>query len=230
MAWARPPFQTENQRLGCPRWDKGRDSARLYWQEAQFARDIDEAQLALAYPLLAPQRPRISGIHGFVGCQLRADRLRLLDHPPAVSLRTPTTPEAAYSWYREALELCRNRLGFPPINENSPQPGWYTHRFTADGVAVPARIWLVQHVLDGELIADERVSCEIGGDPFNALEVWLSLCQHPISKERFDYLMRVRDWARAYRPSEPEAQPTKPVDFFTVKAPVWAKPKRKTAT
>lgn len=144
-------------------------------------------------------------------------------------MRQPTTPELAYRWYSEALEARRNHFDPPPIDESDPRPGFYKRRFDKTGVFVPARIWLVQHVLDGELIADEKVACEIGGERFEPLEVWLYLCENPIPRSEYDHLMRVRDWAKTYRPDQPEAQPTKPVNFFTVQPPAWRN-KRKTAT
>lgn len=147
----------------------------------------------------------------------------------AGEMRQPTTPEDAYRWYREALEASRDHLPSPPIDENDPRPGFYKRRFDSAGVFVPGRIWLVQFTLDGELIADERVACEIGGERFEPLEVWLYLCQHPITKAEFDHLMRVRDWAQTYRRDQPEAHPTKAVDFFTVAAPTWGTTKRKNA-
>lgn len=143
-------------------------------------------------------------------------------------MRQPTSPEAAYRWYSAALAAAQT-LDPPAIDENEPQPGWYKTRFDRHGVFVPARIWLVQYVSAGELVQDEQLACEIGTERFDPFEVWLRLCEHPITKAEYDYLLRVRDWARTSRPDQPEAQPMKPVDLFTVKPPVWAKPKRKVA-
>lgn len=143
------------------------------------------------------------------------------------TLRQPTTPAQAFAWYAEtiaAVDACLR----PSIDGEEPQPGFYKRRFDRAGVFVPARIWLVQYVQDGELVAPERLACEIGGEAFDPAEVWLALCGNPITKSEYDHLMRVRDWARTSRPSEPEAHPTKPIDLFTVAPPTWGrKSKRK---
>lgn len=141
------------------------------------------------------------------------------------TLRIPTPPADAFAWYTAALAAPRTLD--PPQYGEEPQPGFYKRRFDRRGVFVPARIWLVQIVANGELIADEKLVCEIGGDRFDPFEVWISLCEHPITKAEFDHMMRVRDWARTCAPDQPEAAPMKPVDFFTVKPPQWGKRKRK---
>lgn len=138
------------------------------------------------------------------------------------TLRQPTTPEDAYRWYARAI-VAGVTLDAPRIDENEPQPGWYKRRFGKDAVFVPARIWIVQRVADGELIADEKLACEIGGETFDPFDVWISLCEYPIRKTEFDHMMRVRDWARIYRPDQPEAHPMKAVDLFTVQPPSWGK-------
>ena len=111
---------------------------------------------------------------------------------------------------------------------DEPHCGWYKRKFDRSGVFVPARIWLRQVVDDGELIEPEKLLCEIGGEPFDPDEAWLSLCGHPITRDEFDYMMRVRDWATSHARNQPEAQPLKPIDLFTVKPPIWGKRRKRT--
>lgn len=146
------------------------------------------------------------------------------------TLRLPTTPEAAFAWYAQALAAPRT-YDPPRMDEDDPQPGFYKKKFDRHGVWVPARIWLIQYVADGQLVAPERLACEIGGERFDprsadgpfGLPLWCALAEHPITKAEYDHLMSVRTWARVFKPSEPEATPTRPVNLFTVAAPTWGK-------
>jgi hypothetical protein len=134
-------------------------------------------------------------------------------------MRAPTKGSDAYAWYSAALHA-RMKLGEPPeIDENDPRPGWYKCRLVAGGPMAPAKIWLRQLMRDGELTADEEVCCEIGGERFNVYEVWLQLCENPISRMEYAHMTRVREWAAGT--NQPEADPRKPIDLLTVKAPRW---------
>lgn len=140
-------------------------------------------------------------------------------------MRAPTPPERAFAWYRETLEY---PFAKPPVHEADPQCGFFERRFTAGAVAVPARIWLLQIVdQDGALAEPEALLCEIGGEAFDPFEAWPTLCENPISKQRFDHMMKVRAWAKVWRRDQPEAQPMAPVNLLTVDPPKWAQPKRK---
>lgn len=143
-------------------------------------------------------------------------------------MRTPTPPESAYRWYAAAIAhvVDITAIERPAIDENDPQPGWYERRFSGGAVFVPARIWIISRVMEGELIEPEELACEIGGERFDPYDVWSSLCQRPITQTKFLHMMKVRAWANGHARAEPEADPFKPVDFHTLKAPVWRKSKR----
>lgn len=136
-------------------------------------------------------------------------------------MRQPTPPQKAYEWYSAAMNALDLKLDLPPVHEDDPHPGWYQRRFEKGAIFVPARIWLIQTIADGELVEPEVMACEIGGERFDVYEVWTMLCSNPISKQRYDYMMNVRAWAVTWRKDQPEAQPTKPVDLFTVQPPQW---------
>jgi len=146
------------------------------------------------------------------------------------TLRQPTPAAAAYRWYAAALSA-KPGDDARAFDEDEPQPGFYKRRFNREGVFVPARIWLIQYVADGELIAPELIACEIGGDRFDprhaegpfGLPLWCVLAENPITKAEYDHMMRVRAWAKTFRPDQPEAAPMKSVDLFTVKPPTWGK-------
>lgn len=146
-------------------------------------------------------------------------------------IRVPTTPEVAYAWYLQALAAQKFLCDPPVIHEDNPQPGFFKRRFDRSGVWVPARIWIVQHVNgDGDLTQPESFACTIGDDTFDAFEVWVELCKNPITRNEYEHLMRVRAWARTQRPDQPEATPTKPIDWMTVAPPHWGKQRKKRET
>ncbi len=122
-------------------------------------------------------------------------------------MRTPTSPEAALAWHAAALAARTDwqRKNLTPVGVNEdPQAGWFKRRLIKNGPWVPARIWLDQEVEDGELLAPERVLCEVDGQRRDALDQWLWLCQEPISEREFIYLTRLRAWQRVNAPEELE--------------------------
>lgn len=72
-----------------------------------------------------------------------------------------------------------------------PQPGWFLKREERGGAFIPCSIWLEQPMDEatGELIGDEVLLCECGGDPCDPEATWTWLAKRPISKEEYDRRM-----------------------------------------
>lgn len=101
-------------------------------------------------------------------------------------MRKPTPPNIAYAWHAKALLANGIKSMMPPIYENEPKPGWYMRRVVKEGPYVPARIWLETEVGDdGELLAPERLLCEVDGKLANVASQWTWLASRPISEDRY---------------------------------------------
>jgi len=148
-------------------------------------------------------------------------------------MRQPSDREALYAWHASALkaladgkaedliQLTRSKwLKCPPIVEDEPQCGYFKARVRRYAVLVPSRIFM-RSVVDelGELVQDEELVCEIGDTPFDVIEAWIKLCIRPITLGEYQYLMAVREWARASAPDQPQAKDGAAVDWMTVKIP-----------
>jgi len=110
---------------------------------------------------------------------------------------------------------------------DQPQPGYFTLRLVKGGPFVPARIHRTCHCTvnggDDNAAHDWRESCdrypflagEIDGKPANVDRIWTS--GQPISRDIYDYLIDLGEWARTYDPEAPEARPEKPVNLRNVR-------------
>lgn len=134
-------------------------------------------------------------------------------------IRRPTPREIAYRWHSEAI---RGVFGddVEYLGEE-PQCGWFKRRLVRHGPFVPARIWLDQCIdpETGELVADEAMLCEVDGQWADAEVQWQSLCGNPISEAEYNYLMARRDYATAWAPHEPAANPRQPINWLRVPVP-----------
>lgn len=121
-------------------------------------------------------------------------------------MRAPTPPEIALAWHSARLAGAE----LETVHEE-PHAGWFKRRLVKKGCWVPARIWLEQETDEaGELIAPERMLCEVDGQRRDPADQWLWLCQEPISEREFNYLTRLRAWQRINAPEEWD--PMVPVD------------------
>jgi len=133
----------------------------------------------------------------------------------------PTPHAALYAWHTEALKGVFGEVGIR-IGED-PQCGWFKRKLVKDGPFVPARIWVYQPVDDeGDLCDDEAMQCEVDGKFADPEEAWSWLCGNPISEAEFKHLTALRQWSEQHAPSEPYANPRKPVDWMNVPTPTFA--------
>lgn len=92
----------------------------------------------------------------------------------------PTT--TAYEWHRRAM------AGENPPVTYEPQCGWYVKRDRPGGPFVPCSIYLEQPIDEetGELLGDEVLLCECGGEHCDPMEAWSWLAKRAVSKEEYD--------------------------------------------
>lgn len=105
------------------------------------------------------------------------------------------------------------------IDPNEPQCGWYVRRMIRGGPYMPAEIWMEQLVVDGELVGDERLLCEVDGKPASALDQWTFLAARPITQKEFRHLRKLSTWTKVNAPGEPLANPGQPVDHLKTPIP-----------
>lgn len=113
-------------------------------------------------------------------------------------IRQPTSPADAYRWYVNALAGIRQ-----DVDADAPQCGFFvlrgrTRRFRA------VAIRLHQEIVDGELVAPERIEALLDGSPVQIDHVWPSCARHPVTTLEFARLMREID------PQQLHRSPTRP--------------------
>lgn len=138
-------------------------------------------------------------------------------------MREPTPSAVAFAWHANALlgvygDECQ-------IHDEEPQVGYFKRRLVRGGVYVPAKIWLDQEIDPdtGELLADERLQCEVAGEWRDPHEEWPRLCGHPISEADFNYLTALRQHCAWHEPDQPFANPKRPIDWLAVSPPQFQK-------
>jgi hypothetical protein len=126
-------------------------------------------------------------------------------------IRTPTPYAALHAWHRAAL------AGKEPQITNEPMCGWFKRKLVKGGPFVPARIWMDQWIDDetGELLADETLQCEVAGKWADAEDQWSYLAGNPISEAEFKFMTATAEYAAAYEPSNPAADPRRPINNLT---------------
>jgi hypothetical protein len=134
------------------------------------------------------------------------------------------TTDADLQWWRDAL------AGKSPPIHSTPQCGLYKRKIVRGGAWVAARIYKTGERDDlGRLIEDEQMHCDVDGKPVdNPDDAWLWLADNPIDEVEYKMLMRLGPWARQHAPTDPNADPTKAIDFMTAPIPAF-KQRRKRA-
>lgn len=136
-------------------------------------------------------------------------------------MRTPTPIHEAISWWHEAL-------AHPYLIDSvpmEPQSGFYKRRLVRGGVYVPAKIWLDAEVdaETGELLSDEKLLCEVGGNFADAEDQWTYLASNPIGEAEFKFLTALRQHCAWHEPDQPHANPKRTIDWLAVSPPQFQK-------
>lgn len=132
-------------------------------------------------------------------------------------MRRPTSAAELYAWHTKALR------GLEPVNDGTPQCGWFKRKLVRGGVFVPARIWMVQDIDadTGELLSDELLQAEVNGVYADPEDAWPWLCANPITEQEFRFLEALGTWSQTHAPAEPMANPHQPIDWLVVPTPTF---------
>jgi 5'-3' exonuclease len=201
---------------------KGADDARLYLKLTTLRRDV---------PIIMPfddlrVRP-VMRSHLVELCralEAPAWAMAMFTGDPQFSRAVPHVSDQ-FEWWREELLASGQRL------PDDPQSGFYHRRLVKSGPFVPARIWREPEIdaETGKPTGRDVVRCEVGGmarDPFNE---WARLSMSPIAKAAYEFEMADAAHAKKWRPDDPKASPTVPVDLSKTPVSRNPNPKRKSA-
>jgi 5'-3' exonuclease len=124
-----------------------------------------------------------------------------------------------FAWWAE--ELKHPGQAIPEL----PQAGFYERRLVAGGAFMPARIWReVELDLDTGLpTGNDYLMCEVDGRRRDPMAEWGRLAMRPVKRDTYDFEVADVAHAKRYRPTDPKANPHKPIDILA--APVSLNPK-----
>jgi len=130
--------------------------------------------------------------------------------------------EDPYEWWREELIAPGQKI--PAI----PPCGFYETRIVRGGPLVPARIWREPYTepITGKDSGKDVLRCEINGKAKDAFAHYM-ICHHPVEESKYRFEVADFAHAKAFRPDDPKATPTKTIDITRQKAP--RNPRRKEA-
>jgi hypothetical protein len=98
-----------------------------------------------------------------------------------------------------------------------PVAGFYKVRLVAKGWKVPAKLDMLHDVwtamVDGSPALGFWTLEEFRDLPDTNLAQRVHLYGEPITQSEYDYLLALRDYARAHRPDHPCLHPHKPIDI-----------------
>ena len=143
--------------------------------------------------------------------------------------RRPALPSRGLPW-----ELRRELLKRPAYERprgsgrvaSEPRPGYFALKLARRAVLVPAIIWqpcplILPDQLDALAPGPEQWCCptersrplraRIGEDEADPIEVWTR--GSDIDAREYVWRLGLREWAMVYAPTQPEANPRKPVDL-----------------
>lgn len=125
------------------------------------------------------------------------------------------TDEAAYEWWIEEL------LVSGQDQPDFPQCGCFERRLVRGGVFVPASIWREAELdpVTGEPTGQQILRCQVGSNIRDPFIEWPMLARRPIRREKYDFQMADHGWAKLYAPTDPKANPNKPIDILAHPAP-----------
>lgn len=126
-------------------------------------------------------------------------------------MRRPTPEAETLTRWRAAVE---NRAAPIVVNMSRPECGAYRAKLVRGGPWVPARIYLAQEIdpATGELVADERLVCEVNGSEVDIDRWWPWIAGEPIPVAEWKYLEALRRHTEQHEPTHPAARPRESLD------------------
>lgn len=106
-----------------------------------------------------------------------------------------------------------------PLQPDKPVAGHYQTKLVKGGPWVAVLIWHgppLDPETGEELDRSHRFQALRDGKPVDIWTVWPFVASHPIDEPRYRFLLKKADWAVEHDPRQPEANPTKRIDFNKV--------------
>lgn len=206
------------------RWPQVRKSLRDHGKKAKtylrlttLRRDVPITPEWESLRLQPIMRDHLKKIVDVLGASARMDAIFNLD--PQM-MRVVDAAENPFQWWEDELIAPGQKI--PDV----PQCGFYERKLIAGGAFVPAKIWREPETdMAGEPTGREVLRCVVGGKPRDPNAEWTRLSMRPIRREAYKYEVADAEHAKAFRPNDPKADPTKPIDLL--KAPIPRNPRAK---
>lgn len=125
------------------------------------------------------------------------------------------------------------RSDLDAVRLDLPVAGYYRTKLVKGGPFVPVRIYFGQPVIDGEL--QDRSPCwcvEVDGQTDkwemdketgyrcrvrrDVEEVWPHCAREPITRQRYEWMVKHAAWAKENAPDHPKASPREAIDWNTL--------------
>ena len=119
------------------------------------------------------------------------------------------------AWWREEMTVPGQKV------PDDPQSGFYKTKLAKGAPWVPARIYREpEQGEDGKDTGRDLIYCTVDGKPRDPAAMWVRLSMYPISEEDFNFMRDDSAHAKAYRPDDPKANPSRPINLVGAKAPI----------
>jgi 5'-3' exonuclease len=196
------------------------DDARLFLKLTTLRRNVPvkfDFETAKLGPVL---RSHLMEIMRALEAEPRFEAIFNLD-PKTTRVVEPV--KDALAWWKEELKFPKQQI--PP----QPQCGFYQRRFVKGGVFVAARIWREPETdpVTGKSTGMDVLHCQVGDRACDPVAEWGRLAMNPVAQGAHDFEVADAAHAKRYRPGDPKAAPTKPIDLIAAKAPHNPKPLRR---
>lgn len=188
---------------------RARKNIPMYRRLATLKRDVP---IKIDFADLKPKQVREAHLREMLRALGAENRYESLFGGGVVRLtRAADYLKAPFEWWTEELLAKGQKI------PETPQCGYYERRQTIGLPPVVARIWREPELdfLTQEATGRALICCEVNGRRKDPYSEWGYLCSSPIAKAAYDK-----------RRGAPAA--TEPVDLYTVKPPVFGKPRRRT--
>lgn len=130
--------------------------------------------------------------------------------------RLVSSDDDPLSWHWRAVRLAGRPTGYHDFTPPDPQCGWFKRRLVRGGPWAPAKIWREAERRELQPTGRDILRCEVAGKLRDPQAEWPRLSINPITEEEYRFMTASAEWARAYSPHDPAANPEKPIDWNRV--------------
>lgn len=103
-----------------------------------------------------------------------------------------------------------------PIDMNDPQEGFYKCKMVKGGPWVPVKIWMQDGSRNpdtNDLESDQFLRAMRNGQDISPFDIWTWCAEHPITEQRYLYMIAAAEWDLENNPDSPFANPRKAIDI-----------------